>query len=156
MKFSFSCLQLESKKSQEPPWLGWSDETRAYRAVTDADTGQAAGISQSLFYVGHSIKTLLSSNIPSQSAKIIERTIKHKEERAWAPAPLQMGWPGKQWMKPRKNPGVALETRWGSQDAHKGWGLAGQAGCSAFSMDWFYTLQRDDAHACRGKKNYPQ
>lgn len=80
-------------------------EPAGYGAVTDAGTGEAAGTSQALFYVGHSSKTLLSSKLPSQSAKLIERNrTKHKEGIAWAPARLQMGWPGKQWMKPRKNP----------------------------------------------------
>lgn len=63
--------------------------------VTDAGTGQAPGTSQTLFNEGHSSKTLLSCEFPSQSAKPIERNrAKHKRETAWAPAPLQIGWDG--------------------------------------------------------------
>lgn len=70
-------------------------EPAGYGTVTDAGTGQAAGTSQTLFYVGHSSKTLHSSEFPSQSAELIERNrAKHKGETAWAPAPLQMGWDG--------------------------------------------------------------
>ena len=53
---------------------------------------EAARAFRYLFHVGHSNKTLLSTEFVSRSAKLIERNgTKHKEEIAWAPAPLRMG-----------------------------------------------------------------